>query len=157
MKKRKISIWERWLSAEIGIEFKACLYFFCILFFYAVYRLVCGSREAGILHMAEMIFLTYIMGYVQLILLHNFDEGERLGGREIAYIFMCSFIYAGVSFLGGWFDGKAVVSAGFLLYMICAYICAYLVYKFKREIDARMLNEDLKAFQERRGEHGKGD
>lgn len=157
MKKRKISIWERWLSAEIGIEFKACLYFFCILFFYAVYRLACGSREASILHMAEMIFLTYIMGYVQLILLHSFDEGDRLGGREMVYILLCSLIYAGGSFGGGWFGRKAAVTLGFLLYMIFAYVCAFFVYKFKRKYDEKLLNEDLKAFQERRPEHETGD
>lgn len=157
MKKRKISIWERWLSAEIGIEFKACLYFFCILFFYAVYRLACGSREASILHMAEMIFLTYIMGYVQLILLHGFDEGDRLGGREMVYILLCSLIYAGVSFGGGWFERKAAVTLGFLLYMTFAYVCAFFVYKFKRKYDEKLLNEDLKAFQERRPEHETGD
>ena len=26
--KKKVSLWERYLTKEIGIEFKACLYFF---------------------------------------------------------------------------------------------------------------------------------
>ncbi len=33
--KRKTTLWERYLTTEIGIEFKACLYFFAILFFIA--------------------------------------------------------------------------------------------------------------------------
>lgn len=32
-KERKLSLWERYLTKEIGIEFKACLYFYAILFF----------------------------------------------------------------------------------------------------------------------------
>lgn len=82
-RRKKISVWEHYLTKEIGIEFKACLYFFCILFFYSVYRVVGGSLEASIIHMSEMILLTYAMGYVQVYLLSNFDEGEHLGIKEI--------------------------------------------------------------------------
>ena len=30
----KPSLWERYLTKEIGIEFKACLYFFAFLFWF---------------------------------------------------------------------------------------------------------------------------
>ena len=77
MSKKKISCFEKYLTEEIGVEFKACLYFFCILFFYAMYRVLNGNFEASIVHMAEMILLTYGMCYVQLYFMNNFDEGER--------------------------------------------------------------------------------
>lgn len=81
-----MSLLERYLAVEIGIEFKACLYFFCILFFYSMYRLLCGSMEASILHMGEMIFLTYGMGYIQKYILDNFDEADRWGlRRSVSY------------------------------------------------------------------------
>jgi len=147
--KEKVSLFERYLTSEIGIEFKACLYFFCILFFYCVYRLINGHSDASILHMAEMIFLTYGMGYLQTYLLSNFDEGERLGGKEILFLLLCSCLYTGISYWGNWFDQKTAPTVWFLLYMILAYVCAFLVYKSKREIDEKMLNADLKAFQER--------
>lgn len=149
-RRKKISALEHYLTVEIGIEFKACLYFFCILFFYSMYRVLGGSYEASIFHMAEMILLTYAMGYIQVYLLSNFDEGEKIGGKEICYVVFCSLIYTGISYLGKWFDRNPVVSIGYFFYMIFAYICAFLVYKFKREIDEKMLNEELKAFQERR-------
>ena len=149
-KKRSISRFERYLFEEIGIEFKACLYFFCILFFYSVCRMVEGNFEAGIIHMAEMIFLAYGMGYAQVYLLSNFDEGERLQLRGGVYIVLCSAIYAVVSFVCRWFERSVVVSLGFFLYMMLIYVCAFFVYKFRRDIDAKMLNDDLKAFQERR-------
>lgn len=157
MNKQKLSFPERLLTQEIGIEFKACLYFFCILFFYCVYRLTLGREDASILHMTEMIFLTYGMGYMQLYLFSNFDEGERLGGKELFYIFLCSLIYTGVSFLGKWFDKSIAMSIGFMLYMMFAYVCAFLVYKIKRDIDAKLLNDDLKSFQERGKQHGERD
>ncbi|MBQ9064697.1 MAG: hypothetical protein IJ123_04550 [Blautia sp.] len=52
----KLSLWERYLTNEIVIEFKARLYFFTVLFFYCVYRMINGIFDASILHMAEMIF-----------------------------------------------------------------------------------------------------
>lgn len=145
-----LSVWEHYLTKEIGIEFKACLYFFCILFFYSVYKVAGGSLEANIVHMAEMICLTYVMGYVQVYLLSNFDESEQLKGKEIFYIFLCSFIYTAISFLCKWFDKNLWVSIGFTFYMMVVYICAFLVYKYKRKLDEKHLNADLKAFQGRR-------
>lgn len=150
---KKISLLERYLTKEIRIEFKACLYFFCILFFYCIYRLTLGQADASILHMAEMILLTYVMGYVQVFLLRDFDEGEILGFREICYLLLCSLIYGAASYFGNWFDGHIGISIGFVLYIVLTYVCTFLVYKCKREIDGKLLNEDLKAFQERRTAH----
>lgn len=149
--KSTITAWERYLAEEIGIEFKACLYFFCILFYYAMYQLAGGHVEANIFHMVEMILTTYAMGYIQLYFLSNFDEGDYLRGKEIIFMILCSLVYTGISFWGGWFDGKVGVSVGFTFYMMLAYVCAFLVYKLKRDIDAKLLNKDLKAFQERNG------
>ena len=50
----KLSLWEKYLTKEIGIEFKACLYFFAILFFYCVFRVVNGVYSAEILHLTEI-------------------------------------------------------------------------------------------------------
>ena len=110
---KKPTLWERYLTKEIGIEFKACLYFFAILFFYCCYRLCNGLFVAEILHMAEMIFLTYVIGYVQVFLLWNFNEAETLGGREIFGIAICTIIYTGVSFACKWFDRNIWVTLGF--------------------------------------------
>lgn len=156
-RRKKMSVWEHYLTVEIGIEFKACLYFFAILFFYSMFRLLKGSVEASILHMAEMIFLAYVMGYVQVYLLSNFDEGEKLRGKEWLYLIICSIVYAGVSFLGGWFDKRMWVSIVFCLYMIFLYVCVFLVYKSKRKIDEKMLNHNLRIFQARRREHAECD
>lgn len=148
-RQKELSIWEHYLAKEIGIEFKACLYFFSILFFYSVYRLAVGSYEAEILHMAEMIGFTYIMGYVQVYLLDSFDESEHLKGKEVLYLILCSIGYAGMSLLCRWFDGRVGVSVGFAFYVMLLYVCAFLVYKTKRELDGKLLNDDLKAFQGR--------
>lgn len=148
-KRAKLSLLERYLVVEIGIEFKACLYFFCILFFYSMYRLLCGSMEASILHMGEMIFLTYGMGYFQKYILTDFDEADRLGLKETAFLLLCVGIYTAVSYLGGWFDRRISVTIFYTLYMTLAYVCGFLVYKIKRKLDAKQLNEDLRAFQGR--------
>lgn len=158
-RRRRIrQIWEHYLEKEIRIEFKACLYFFCILFFYSMYRLLGGSLEAGIPHMAEMILLCYAMGYVQVYVLADFDEGERLGLRELCYAVLCSLIYAGSAWVFKWFDRKIIVCAIFDAYMLLVYACTFLVYYSRRRLDERLLNEDLKAFKERRkDEEGSGD
>lgn len=146
---KKPTLWERYLTKEIGIEFKACLYFFAILFFYCCYRLCNGLFVAEILHMAEMIFLTYVIGYVQVFLLWNFDEAETLGGREIYGIAICTIIYTGVSFACKWFDRNIWVTLGFALYIIVMYVCVYFIYKCRRNIDDKILNADLELFKAR--------
>ncbi len=144
-----LTIWEHYLTREISIEFKACLYFFCFLFYYSVYRLSGKIYTAEILHMAEMIGVTYIMGYVQVYLLSNFDEGEHFRQKEWLYTLLCTALYTFVSVLWKWFDRHPLVTAGFALYTILIYCCTFLVYRSKRRIDEKLLNEDLKAFQER--------
>lgn len=146
---KKPTLWERYLTKEIGIEFKACLYFFAILFYYCCYRLGVGSVVAEILHMAEMIFLAYIIGYIQVFLLWNFDEAESLGLREIAGIVICTTLYVGVSYLGKWFDRNLWVTVGFAAYVIFMYVCVYFVYKCRRKIDDKILNSDLELFKAR--------
>ena len=43
----------RYLRDEIAIEYKSCLYFFAILFFYCVCLVCRGIYSADMLHMAE--------------------------------------------------------------------------------------------------------
>ena len=145
--KSKPSLWELYLTKEISIEFKACLYFFAFLFFYCVYRIVNGVYDASILHMAELIFACYIIGYIQVYLLWNFDEADYLGGKEILGMVLCTAIYSFLSWLFNWFDKSLLVSLLFAAYLFLVYFCVYLIYKWKRIIDDKKLNEDLKLFQ----------
>ena len=143
----KVTLWERYLTREIGIEFKACLYFFAVLFFYSVFRICTGRFEAGILHMAEMIFSCYVIGYLQVYVFWDFDEADALGKKELFGMAFCTVLYTGLSFFLKWFDGKLSVSLGFAAYMIVSYVCVFLIYKSKRTIDDKKLNEDLRLFQ----------
>lgn len=145
--KKDITLFERYLTGEIGIEFKSCLYFFAQLFFYCVYRLCTGRTEAGILHMGEMILACYIICYMQVYLFGNFDEADTLGLKEIAGMLICTVLYTVLSFVCKWFEGNIWVILGFAAYIIVVYICIFLIYKIKRKIDDKKLNEDLKMFQ----------
>lgn len=145
--KNKVSLWERYLTKEIGIEFKACLYFFALLFYYCIYRLLTGSMEAGIIHMAEMILACYIIGYLQVYVFWNFDEADSIGGREIAGVAICSLTYALLSYICKWFDRNIPVTAGLIAYLVLTYICVILIYRTKRRIDDKKLNEDLALFK----------
>lgn len=149
---KKISLWERYLTKEIGIEFKACLYFFGLLFFYCIYRICMGQMVASILYMAEMIFATYIIGYLQVFVLWNFDEADQLGKKEILGIVICTSIYTVLSYLCKWFDQNIYVTIGFFVYVAFIYVCVYLIYKSKRRIDDKMLNDDLALFKTRKQE-----
>ena len=146
-KKNKLTLWEKYLTKEIGIEFKACLYFFAILFFYCVYKICVGIYDASMLHMAEMILGCYIIGYLQVYVFWNFDEADSLGEREWIGIGICTVIYALLSYFLNWFDKRFWLSVGFAAYVILMYVCVYLIYKSKRLIDDKKLNEDLKLFQ----------
>ena len=140
---------KRILGIETGIEFKACLYFFCILFFYCMVRVIGNVYEANILHMLEMILSTYVMGYLQYFLMDNFDEGETFGIRQIVCSVICTAVYTALSFVFGWFAGSIKATVIFACYMLLTYICAFFVYRFKRSMDGKALNEDLNNFRER--------
>ena len=151
----KLTLWESYLTKEIGIEFKACLYFFAILFFYCVFRLMNGSRDAEILHMAEMIFTCYIIGYIQVYLFGNFDEAETLGIRECAGTIVCTLLYCLVSYFGAWFEKRISVTLILAAYLLVTYFCVFLIYKSKRKIDDKKLNEELRLFQAGHRKSGK--
>jgi len=147
--KKKVSFWERYITKEIGIEFKACLYFFAFLFFYCIYRLCMGLKVAEILHMAEMIFLTYIVGYLQVFLLWNFDEADEMGGKEILGIIICTLIYSLSSYFLGWFDKKIILTIGFAAYIVFTYVVVFILFKWRRKIDDKILNSELEIFKTR--------
>ena len=143
----KLTLWEKYLTKEIGIEFKACLYFFAILFFYCMFRLLTGRYDASILHMTEMIFTCYFIGYAQVYLFANFDEADKLGLREWIGIVVCTVLYCLVSYFGSWFDKVLWVTGLLAAYLLFTYICVFFIYKSKRTIDDKKLNEELRLFQ----------
>lgn len=142
---------KKYLSKEIGIEFKAGLYFYAILFFYSLYRIGQGSFYADIIIMAEMMFVTYVMGYIQVYLLENFDEEERFSVRTGLSSLFCSVLYTVTSFQLHWFDQNVMATAMYFLYMLFCYVCMFLVYKIKRDIDTELLNQELEQFKKRKG------
>lgn len=144
-----MSKFKKYLSSEIGIEFKSCLYFFAILFFYSVYRIWKGSFYANIIIMAEMISSTYIMGYIQVFLLGNFDEAEQFTPKVGIASVGCSVIYTVTSFLCCWFNRNVAVTVLFFCYIVLCYICMFLVYKVKRDIDTEILNQELACFKKK--------
>lgn len=146
-KEGKPTLWELYLTKEIGIEFKACLYFFAFLFYYCVYRIINGVYDASILHMTELILICYVIGYVQVYLLWNFDESDKLGVREVIGMVICTAVYCISSWLCDWFSRDLLVTFLFAAYILLVYFCVYLIYKYKRIIDDKKLNEDLKLFQ----------
>lgn len=148
-----VSLWERYFTKEIGIELKACLYFFAILFYYCCYRVCTGMRDASILHMAEMIFSTYVIGYLQVFLLWNFDEAEHLKKKELFGIALCSLLYTLLSWFLNWFQHNVIVVIGFCGYVIFMYFCVFWIYKARRKIDNKLLNESLSQFKARNKDH----
>lgn len=138
---------KRFLRWEIEIDFKACLYFFIIFFYYSVCRILGGSREADIVAAAEMIMTTYFMCYAQVYLLRNFDESGQIGVYETAAAAGCSLIYGAVSYAFGWFERNMAATALFVSYMLVSYLCMFLCYYIRRKLDTRQLNLELEAFK----------
>lgn len=138
---------KKYLWAEIGIEFKACLYFYAFLFYVCVCRISSGVYSVPILHMAEMILATYIMGYVQVFLLDNFDEAEKLSVRNIVYMVLCTAIYELLDFVFSWNGHFVWWHIGFAVYVLACYISVFFVYKLKRSLDTEKLNKDLESFK----------
>ncbi|MDO5154622.1 MAG: DUF3021 family protein [Eubacteriales bacterium] len=142
-----MSKFKRYVWAEIGIEFKACLYFFAFLFYVCMFWLIKGEYSVSILHMAEMILSTYIMGYVQVFVLDNFDESEKITPKTIGCILLCTMIYTVLHYVLNWTDHSVVSNGGFFLYVLVCYVSVFWVYRLKRKMDTEVLNQDLENFK----------
>lgn len=136
------------LKNEIVIEYKACLYFSCIVSFYCVYLLFRRIYVVSILTMCEMILTAYFIGYLQIYVFHDFDEAERLGKKEILAAFLCTCIYAAVSEVFGWFEENLWVTMLFVGYIFLCYLCVYLINKIRRKVDTDRLNDMLNAYKQ---------
>jgi len=152
MRNKSREKFKRILSREIVIEYKACLYFCCMIFFYFVYLMCRGTYLASILFLFEMILTAYAAGYVQVYLFHNSDEAQRLERRDILGIIFCTFLYGGISYALAWFDRSLPVTLLFLAYMIVVHYCVYLANKIKRAIDTENLNKMLSEFKKEKKE-----
>lgn len=140
---------KRYFTTEIGIEFKASLYFFAILLFYCCYRILGGNFEANIIFMLEMIISTYVMGYIQVYLLRNFEETDSFGPFELFAVTGCSAVYGLESYFLNWFERSTAVSLIFTGYMIFCFLCMIAIYYLKRHIDTELLNEELEEYKQK--------
>ncbi len=136
-----------YLSVEILIEYKACLYFGCILAYACFYFLCRGIYSVNIFHMLEMIFAAYFVSYLQVYVLHNLDEAERYDLEYAAGMLLCAGVYTGLSYLLGWFERNAAATGLFAVYMLLVYFCITLINKLKRKIDTENLNRTLEEFK----------
>ncbi len=141
---------EKFIAAEIGIEFKAALYFYSIMFFYFAFQFITGSRQAEIIILLEMVAATYAIGYIQVFLLGNFDEAEQFTWIEALKIIGCSLLYTGLSWLLGWFDRQPFYTALFFVFMLIFYGCTCWLYAVRRQVTTRELNQELDAFKRKK-------
>lgn len=137
----------KYLSYEIAIDIKTCIYFFMILFYYFTWQIIRGSLTADIVLMVEMLAAAYVMGYIQMYLLGNFDEAEKLGKRELYKILLASLTYTVASYVLNWFSRNLIATVLFFVYMVLCYGCIFLSYKIKRDVDTAQLNRELEQFK----------
>lgn len=146
---KKTTRFERFMVYEMNVEFKVCVYFSCILFFYCVFAFLQGNREVSMLALVQMLFTTYGIGLFQAYVLHNFDEADALTKSEIASIVFCTVLYTGASYLFNWFGQQQIATALFVVYMVLVYLSMYLLYKVKREVETKELNNMLEDYKKR--------
>lgn len=139
------------LVNEISIDFKACVYFFCVVFFYCVAKLCQGIFSVKIITLLEIVLTNYVICYIQTYLFKNFDESDRFGTNETAGILTCTFLYTAASLLFDWFGGSEIATAIFALYIIFTYICVILCYIVKRRLETKQLNKLLNSFKQNEG------
>jgi hypothetical protein len=149
MRDKILTFVEKYLTRKIGVEIKCCVMFFMLLCFYAGYRLMHGFQDANIFYMIEMVILTYILGWIQMLLGSDFDEVDNLARKDWAVVAGGSAAYSLASFGFGWFERDYAVTFIFAVYMVIAYLGIFLIHKMKRSIDAKLLNNDLQRFQNR--------
>lgn len=138
----------RWfLSREIIIEYKACLYFCCLLFFYFAYLAQRGQFQASVAVMCEMVVTAYAVGYLQVYALWNFDDAEHLDAGNLAGAVLCTGIYTAASLVFCWFGRGRLATALFAAYLLAVYFCVFLINNVKRGMETEALNRMLGDFK----------
>ncbi len=134
---------KRCLEREIIIEYKACLYFCCILFFYFCHLALQGIFSASVPIMCEMVLTAYLVGYLQVYIFRNFDEAKRIEAVEAVGFILCTGVYMAASWFFSWFGREKWATVLFLLYLLLVYICIYVINRIKQSWDTEMLNQML--------------
>lgn len=147
MSKIKIFL-ARWLSNDIALQFKGGLYFFCITFFYSMVQILKGIYTLDILTLAEIVIVLYLICYAQMYLFNNFDESDKFGKNEALGTIICTTIYTVSSYVLNWFGRDIAITVIFAAYVIFCYICVFLCYKIKRDIDTKHLNNMLAKYKQ---------
>lgn len=75
--------------------------------------------EVNLIVLVEMIAATYIMAWLQTVLLGNFDEAEKVDVSVVIKMFCSAVVYVGISYVGNWFDRNLIVTA----ILFCVYDC----------------------------------
>ena len=142
--------WEKFLSQEISIEYKAGIYSLCHLFHCACYLIWQQTFSISLLQIAQITLFSYIICNLQVYVFKNFDEWDKLTTIWWFYASACTGIYLLIAWLFNWFDGQLWVWLGFGMWQLFCYVCIYLVNKIKRQIDSKHLNNLLKTYKEKR-------
>ncbi|MGT2666937.1 DUF3021 domain-containing protein [Streptococcus rifensis] len=140
--------WENFLSKEIAIEYKTAIYCFCVYFFYAAYQLIQGRTTADILVLIQMVLVAYGIAQIQVFIFHNFDEADRLQGRKLLGLLVCSGLYALFAQWLNWFDQRWDVAFYFATFVALEYLTIFIANKIKRHIDSKQLNQLLKTYKQ---------
>ena len=115
-------------------------------------QIIDGIYTAEIIIMAEMIFTTYIIGYVQVFLLKNFDESDHFNGYFFIRSLSCSALYTLISIICNWFGNTVLISLIFFGFVEFMYICVFWINYIKRNLESKELNQELKRFKENKRE-----
>ena len=145
--------WEEVLSQEIAIKYKAGIYSLCHLLYFALYLLSQQKNQIGLLQLAEIVLLAWLVNHLQVYLGDNFDEADQISGKWWFSAIICSILYLLAATLLNWFEGDKLATLGFGFFQLFCYLGVYINNKIKRQIDSRQLNQQLQDFKKRRGNH----
>lgn len=144
--------WKDFLSKEIAIDYKTCIYALCVLIFDAGFQLWHHQYYISILFLLEMITCAYIVTYVQVYLFNDFDEAKRFSLKEWVELLVCIILYDLLAYLLGWFGrgNVAWVLIFFSVYLLICYFSIYIANKIKRKIDTNRLNQLLEDYKKKK-------
>lgn len=146
------SKWKDFLSKEIAIDYKTCIYALCVLIFDTGFQLWHHQYYISILFLLEMITCAYIVTYVQVYLFNDFDEAKRFYLKEWVELLVCIILYDLLAYLLGWFGrgNVAWVLIFFSVYLLICYFSIYIANKIKRKIDTNRLNQLLEDYKKKK-------
>lgn len=137
----------------MNMKFFMGLYFTAMIFLAGILTLCYGGDSLTLMTLLQMFAVSLVIAVLQVTLLPDSTSYFKgiLMKRSVALLVVSAVLTGLCAHFGGWFAGLPVWCPWLMAaFMVFGIVCMLIGLRFEQEADTVRLNDDLKAYQEKR-------